>query len=199
MNKLTAIVTGLLLALPVAARADKASRSPSRSSMLSSEEPQILFGTDVDFALPIGNYSDVNGVGGGVLLTAEYPLRNIVDQLSLTARIGFEFHSDKDLGLGASSHVHSIPVLFGAKYYLMPDRQGLFGTVEAGLFDLMSNVDLGGGTSASSNDMKFGMGAGVGYTYEKWSARVNIHSHDVGNFGDAVMITAGVGYQFAGL
>jgi hypothetical protein len=201
MNKLTAIVTGLLLALPVAARADRAPQhSPSRSNMLSNtDEHQILFGTDVDFALPIGNYSDVNGVGGGVLLTAEYPLRNIVDQLSLTARVGFEFHSDKDLGGGISAHVHSIPVLLGAKYYLMPDRQGLFGSFEAGLFDLMTSVDAGAGGSASQNDMKLGMGVGVGYAYEKWSARVNVHSHDVGNFGDALMVTGGIGYQFIGL
>jgi hypothetical protein len=199
MNKLTAIVTGLLLAVPLAAHADRTTRAPSRSNVLSSEEPQILFGTDVDFALPIGNYSDVNGVGGGVLLTAEYPLRNIVDQLSLTARIGFEFHSDKDLGAGVSEHIHSIPVLLGAKYYLMPDRQGLFGAAEMGLFDLMENADAGAAGSLSQNEMKFGMGVGVGYTYEKWSARVNVHSHDVGNFGDAVMISAGIGYQFAGL
>jgi hypothetical protein len=202
MNKLTAIVTGLLLALPVAARADRAQHSPSRSSTLSNtDEHQILFGTDVDFALPIGNYSDINGVGGGVLLTAEYPLRGTIDQLSLTARVGFEFHADKAdvFGAGTGEHVHSIPVLFGAKYYVMPDRQGLFGSVEAGLFDLMAGADLGGGVSGSSNDMKLGMGLGVGYAYEKWNARVNVHSHDVGNFGDAVMISAGIGYQFAGL
>ena len=166
--------------------------------MLSStNESKLLIGTDVDFAMPLGNYSDVNGIGGGVLLTAEYPLVGIVDQLSATARVGFQFHADKDLGAGTSEHVHSIPVLLGAKYYLQSDRQGLFGTAELGLFDLMAGADLGGGVSASDNSLKFGMGVGVGYAYEKWSARVNIHSHDVGNFGDAMMITAGIGYQFA--
>ena len=33
---------------------------------------------------------------------------------------------------------------------------------------------------------------------KQWNARVNLHSHDFGSFGDAMMITAGVGYQFAG-
>jgi hypothetical protein len=201
MNKLTAtIAAGLLLCLSGAARAEKSSpRTASRSNMLGSSEHQIYFGTDVDFALPVGNYSDINGVGGGVLLTAEYPLVGIVDNLSATARIGFQFHSDKDLGGGVSEHVHSIPVLLGAKYYLMPERQGLFGAFEMGLFDLMASADLGGGVSASDNSMKFGMGVGVGYTWEKWNARVNIHSHDIGNFGDAVMLSAGIGYEFAGL
>ena len=74
MNKLTAtILTGLLLCFAGAARADKA-RTTNRSNMLGTQEHTIYFGTDVDFALPVGNYSDINGVGGGVLLTAEYPL-----------------------------------------------------------------------------------------------------------------------------
>jgi len=90
-------------------------------------------------------------------------------------------------------HVHSIPILLGAKYYLMPDRQGLFGAVELGLFDLMTSAG-----NTSQNDLKFGTGVGVGYAMKQWNARVNLHSQDVGHFGDLLMITAGVGYQFAG-
>jgi hypothetical protein len=195
--KLTAtIVTGLLLCFAGAARADKTSPRPaSRSNMLGSSEHQIFFGADADFALPVGNYSNVNGVGGGVLLTAEYP---VIEQLSATARVGFQFHANTTY-LGADVHMHSIPVLLGAKYYVMQqDRQGLFAAAELGMFDLMTAASVGA-TSASSNDLKFGVGAGIGYAYEKWNARVNVHSHDIGNFGDAVMITAGIGYQFAGL
>jgi hypothetical protein len=94
--------------------------------------------------------------------------------------------------------VHSIPVLLGAKYYVMQqDRQGLFAAAELGMFDLMTSATFGG-TSASSNDVKFGVGAGVGYQWNQWNARVNIHSHDMGNFGDSLMVTGGIGYQFAG-
>jgi hypothetical protein len=195
--KLTAtIVTGLLLCFAGAARADKSSpRTPSRSSMLGSAEHQVYFGADADFAMPVGNYSDINGVGGGLLLTAEYP---VLEQLSATARVGFQFHLDKGV-LGADAHVHSIPVLLGAKYYLLEtNRQGLFAAAELGMFDLMTGVSAGG-TSASQNDIKFGAGAGIGYSYEKWNARVNVHTHDVGHFGDAIMVTGGIGYQFAGL
>jgi hypothetical protein len=195
--KLTAtIVTGLLLCFAGAARADKSSpRAPSRSSMLGSSEHQIYFGADADFALPLGTYADTNGVGGGILLTAEYP---VIEQLSATARVGFQFHANKSF-LGADVHTHSVPVLLGAKYYVMQqDRQGLFAAAELGMFDLMTGASTPT-ASASSNDVKFGVGAGIGYAYEKWNARVNVHSHDVGNFGSAVMITAGIGYQFAGL
>jgi len=33
---------------------------------------------------------------------------------------------------------------------------------------------------------------------KQWNARVNLHSQDVGHFGDALDDHAGVGYQFAG-
>jgi len=55
-----------------------------------------------------------------------------------------------------------------------------------------------GGVSQSQNDLKFGTGIGVGYAMKQWNARVNVHTQSVGDFADALMITAGVGYQFAG-
>jgi hypothetical protein len=65
------------------------------------------------------------------------------------------------------------------------------------MFDLMSRVSRGT-VSATSNDLRFGLGAGIGYQQSQWSARVSVHSQDVGNFGSAMMITGGIGYQFAG-
>ena len=92
-------------------------------------------------------------------------------------------------------HVHSVPVLLGAKYYVMQnDRQGLFAAAELGMFDLMADSSALG----SSSNVKFGIGAGVGYQWNQWNARLNVHSHDMGNFGDAIMVTGGIGYQFAG-
>jgi len=93
------------------------------------------------------------------------------------------------------NHVHSIPVLLGAKYYVMPDHQGLFGAMELGMFDLMQGDSTGG----SANEVKFGGGIGAGWQMKQWNARVNLHSQDFGNFGDRMMISAGVGYQFIGL
>ena len=43
------------------------------------------------------------------------------------------------------------------------------------------------------------LGLGLGVQQNQWNARVNVHSQDVGNFGSAMMITGGIGYQFAGL
>ena len=192
MKKLTTVAAAIVLCLSVAARAESSRRSTSVSG---SHGEKFFLGVDGSFGLPIGNYADVNGVGGGVLLTGEYP---VIENLSATARIGFQYQLDKNIpGLGVDTHVHSIPVLLGAKYYLMPDRQGLFGAAEIGMFDLMTGASSGG-VSASQNDVKFGGGVGVGWAMKQWNARVNLHSHDFGSFGDAMMITAGVGYQFAG-
>ena len=199
MKNIIAVVAVGILCLSGAARADKSgapSTSRNNTSSLSSSSHSIFLGVDADFALPLGTYGDVNGVGGGAMLTAEYP---VIEQLSATARIGFQFHTDKNV-LGADTHVHSIPVLLGARYYVLPmgERQGLFASAELGMFDLMTSASAGG-TSASSNDVKFGVGGGIGYQWNQWNARVNIHTHDVGNFGDALMVTGGIGYQFIGL
>ena len=78
------------------------------------------------------------------------------------------------------------------------ERQGLFAAAEMGVFDLMTSASIGT-ASASSNDVKFGLGAGVGYQWNQWNFRVNVHAHDVGNFGDFVVVSGGVGYQFGGI
>jgi hypothetical protein len=193
MKTLTTIAAAVLLCLSSSARAESTRRSTSSTS--SSSGQKFLLGVDGSFGMPLGSYADVNGIGGGVLLTAEYP---VIEQLSATARIGFNYQLDKNIPTVGDMHVHSIPVLFGAKYYVMAqDRQGLFAAAEIGMFDLMSSVSTAGG-SASQNDLKFGGGVGLGWQMKQWNARVNLHSHDFGNFGDLLMVSAGVGYQFAG-
>jgi hypothetical protein len=157
----------------------------------------ISFGVDTDVSIPLGNYADANSVGGGVMVTAEY---HLLDVVGATMRVGFEAHMNRTVGL-TDSHVHAIPVLFGAKYYTSGNKTGMFGAFEAGIFDLISSTSTGGNrpTSASSNDLKFGMGVGLGYQQERWSARLNVHTQDIGNFSDAVVITTGIGYQFGSL
>jgi len=194
MNKV--ITAAVILCLAGAANAGDARTSHNRSQVASSAH-QILIGVDVESALPLSSaYSDLNGPGAGALLTIEYPM---MEQLSLTGRVGFQFHFDKSPIAGIDSHVHAIPVLLGAKYYIMQqDRQGLFAAAEIGTFGLMASVS-NGTTSASDTQLKVGMGAGVGYAWDKWNVRLNLHAQDVGNFGDFVMVSGGVGYQFAGL
>jgi hypothetical protein len=193
MKKLMAtIAAGVLLCLSSAAHAE-------RSSGARHGRRTILVGLDSEFAIPLGNYADVNSVGMGAILVGELPL---LEMVSGTARVGFQGHFDRTVGTGLGAHVNAIPILLGAKYYIGGDRQGLFGAFELGMFDLMTSVErrVGGNvTSNTSNDVKFGMGLGLGLNQDRWNARVNIHTQDVGNFGSAFVISGGIGYQFASL
>lgn len=191
MKKLISVIAVGLLFASSAARADKLRSAGSHSFF---KDHNIRLGVDTEVGIPLGNYADANGVGGGAFLNGELAL---LEQLAGTVRIGFQAHMDRTLA-GADSHVHAIPMLLGVKYFVGPDQQGMFGAFELGMFDLMSSVTRGA-TSATSNNLRFGLGAGIGYQQSQWSARVNVHTQDVGSFGNAMMITGGVGYQFAGL
>ncbi len=188
----TTVAVGLLLCA-FGARAERYQSSrPAK---------HVLVGLDTEFGIPLGDYSDVNSVGAGALVVGEMP---VMPMLGLTARLGFQAHVSRTIGAGLGAHVNAIPFLLGTKYYMGGQREGLFGAFEAGIFDLMSSVDRrvggGGGTvvTDTSNEVKFGMGAGVGYQEDRWNARVSLHTQDVGNFGSALAITGGIGYQFAG-
>src|SRR5512141_303722 len=100
MKTLTTIAAAVLLCLSSSARAESTRRSTSSTS--SSSGQKFLLGVDGSFGMPLGTYGDVNGVGGGLLLTAEYP---VIEQLSATARIGFNYQLDKTAGTD-DTHIH---------------------------------------------------------------------------------------------
>jgi len=191
MKNAIASIACLLLCVSGAAHAERA-RAHSQGFFRSHS---LMFGLDTEIGVPLGNYADVSSVGGGGALTAELTL---FDTMSATMRAGFELHSNRAVG-AASSHVHALPILLGTKYYLGSAREGLFGTFEAGTFVLMSSLTPTRGAATSSTDLKFGLGAGIGFQQDRWNVRVNIHTQDVGNFGDAFMMSAGVGYEFGGI
>ena len=188
MRNILQIALGVLL-LSGAALAERT--RPSSQSQDFLKQHNLRVGVDSEVGIPLGNYSDANSVGAGILLNGELPL---LDTVSATLRLGFEAHVDRTFG-AVNSHVNAIPMLLGAKMWFGPERQGMFGAAELGMFDLMSSVSQGT-VSNSSNNLRFGLGAGLGYQQGQWSARVNLHTQDVGNFGSAMMISGGIGWQF---
>jgi hypothetical protein len=187
MQKIPGIAVALVL-LSGAAFAEKSRPAASHGFL---RDHNLRLGVDTELGIPLGNYADQNSVGGGAFLNAELAL---LDAISATMRVGFQAHMDRSLA-GTDSHVHAIPALLGMKAYIGPNRQGAFGAFELGMFDLMSSF-VRGTVSNSSNDVRFGMGIGFGYQQSQWNARVNVHTQDVGHFGNAMMITGGIGYQF---
>jgi hypothetical protein len=189
MRKAIAYIACLLLCVSGAAHA---ARAHSQGFL---RGHSLMFGLDTEVGVPLGNYADASSVGGGVALTGEFTL---LETLSATMRVGFEAHADRNVA-ATSSHVNALPILFGTKYYLASQREGLFGSFEAGMFDLMTSITPARGASTSSNDLRFGLGAGIGFQQDRWNVRVNIHTQDVSNFGNAFMMTGGIGYEFVGL
>ena len=92
MKTLTTIALAALLCFAGSARAES-TRSSTRN-LRSSAREKLFLGLDGDFAVPVGNFSNVNGVGAGVLATAEYP---VMPELSATARVGFQYHANKNV------------------------------------------------------------------------------------------------------
>ena len=193
MKKAIARLACLLLCVSAAAHAERSRAVHSQGFF---RNHSLMFGLDTEVGVPLGNYADASSVGGGGALTAELSL---FDTLSATMRAGVELHSNRDVPAVGSSHVHALPILLGTKYYLGSSREGLFGTFEAGTFILMSSLTPARGAATSSTDLKFGLGAGIGFQQDHWNVRVNLHTQDVGNFGDAFMMTCGVGYEFGGI
>jgi len=191
MRNIYRIALGVLC-LSSAAFAEKSRPAAPAHGFL--QDHNLSIGVDTEASVPLGNYSDVNSVGAGAFVNAELAL---LDTVSGTMRLGFEAHMDRSIG-GISSHVNAIPLLVGGKAWLGQERQGMFGAFELGMFDLMSSVTRGT-ISGSSNDLKFGMGAGLGYQQNRWNMRVALYTQDVGNFGSAMLISGGIGYQFSGL
>jgi len=183
------VAFGFLLCVSGAARADR-----THVSRFHARGHSILLGLDTEFGVPLGNYADANSIGIGAIVNGEFTM---IDMLSATMRIGFQGHMDRTVGT-LNSHVHAIPILLGTKYYIGPDRAGLFGAFELGMFDLMSSVDTPRNGTTTSNDVKFGMGVGIGFQQDRWNVRLNMHTQDVGSFGNALMLSGGLGYQFAG-
>jgi hypothetical protein len=191
MKKVISALAVSVLCLSSAARADRSHNSGSRGFL---KEHSLRLGVDTELGVPLGNYSDVNSVGAGVMVSSELA---ITDALAGTARLGFQAHMDRSVGI-ASSHVNAIPFLLGTKYYLSSERQGMFAGFELGMFELISSTQRGT-VSNTVGDLKFGMGVGVGIQQSQWSARMSMHTQDLGNFGNAMVITGGIGYQFGTL
>ncbi len=191
MKRAIAQIACLLLCVSGAAHAE---RAHARSQAFLRGH-SLMFGLDSEVSVPMGNYADVSSVGGGLSLTSELTL---METLSATMRAGVQLHTNRDIG-AASSHVHAIPILFGAKYYVASAREGIFGAFEAGMFDLMSSATSARGVATSSNDLRFGLGVGLGFQQDRWNVRMNVHTQDVGNFGNAFVMSGGIGYEFTGL
>ncbi len=100
------------------------------------QSPRFSVGAEV--GLPMGDFSDVNGIGIGGSVRFEYPL---TDNIALYGTAGYLTFSGKDFdtGLGGTiegSSQNMIPVQVGIKYYLNEVQEGFYFDLEVGVHNI---------------------------------------------------------------
>ena len=132
---------------------------------------RISLGFGVEGALPLGDFSNASNFGIGGMGLIAYP---VDPNLTLTGKVGYMSFSSKASG-GPS--LHMIPVLVGARYFLMPSIESTsmrsYIAADAGIYN--SSVDLGGGFGTVSST-KFGIAPTVGAQFAA-GAGMNVDVH----------------------
>ena len=155
-------------------------------------------GVDGAFVLPVGDWSDVSGIGIGALAAGHYDLS---PQLAITGRIGYIHHLSKSQG-GSDFSTYEIPILGGAKYRFGQPGDGLYVGGEVGLVSLgarseFENPYSGEKESASDSDLEIGLTAGVGYEVGDLDFRGQMFFPTIDHLDDFMGVMATVGYRFA--
>ena len=131
-----------------------------------SQTPEMRIGGALNIALPVGTFGDIAGTGVGV--TGQFELK-FLPNLTGTGTIGYIKWAGKDFG-GYSYSISGVPILVGAKYYLVP-MVPFYALANLGLTIISTSTDVpsvnvfgysfgGGSVSASSSEFTFAIGAG---------------------------------------
>ncbi len=150
MKKLTAIIFAVLLFTGVSF----------------SQTPPMHIGASLNLGLPVGRFGDIAGTGIGV--TGQFEMQ-LIPNLVGTGTIGYIKWGGKDLPYGSYS-MSTVPILVGAKYYLVP-MVPFYALANLGITIVSSSVDVpavsyfgytvgGGSASASSSEFTFAIGGG---------------------------------------
>jgi len=163
---------------------------------------KTAFDASAAFALPVGNFADVSGIGFG----AFGGVRHLVAKnVHITGRAGFIYHLSKDFG-GYSIGTSELPLLAGVRYTFVPANDGgFYGGAELGmsvLFTRASSSTPGlnlGPQSGGDTSVKASTALNLGYQVGKLDARATMYFVDLGHLGDSMALMATVGYSFAEL
>ncbi len=150
----TAAPEATTTAAPAAAPADAA-------------EKKIGVGADVMFVLPLGDFADASGPQIGAVARVGY---RVMPALELTGRVGYLHGLSKEqsfsvLGttITSKTSISNIPIWVGARYFFMQPTSGLYGAAEIGANMLSAKAEVGGQSSSSDTETRFGFNVGAGY------------------------------------
>ena len=179
-----------VLAIPVFAHAEPTDGSPpAKKGML---------GADGAIVLPLGDWSDLAGLGLGATLHYEHPF----DQnWSFTGRVGYIHHLSKETG-PYSYTTSEIPFMVGAKYHLGAAAPGLYFAGELGLTIFRFDLEYDGPENPfvdevdhSDSETDLGMTLGAGYSMGNFDLAARLYAPDF----DVAGLMATVGYHFTSL
>jgi hypothetical protein len=186
MKRLSSILTIAIALFPKMGTA-RAAEPPKE------EAKNASIGADAVFALPVGNLSDVAGVGFGTLARFDY---RVADPVSVGARAGFVYHLSTSIG-NDSAGISEAPIFASARYHFLGrDPNGPYAALELGPVIVFGRATVQG-VAASSSDTKLGGTIGGGYQLGAIDLRAGLLVLDVGHLGDTLAIVAGAGYTFA--
>lgn len=158
----------------------------------------MLVGVDGGLVLPLGDWSNVSGLGFGALGRFELALD---PQLSVTGRLGYITHLEANDAYKTSE----LPILAGLRYGLSGEEDGLYVAGEAGLVNFtfrrpvasgVFGTTVSEGEKSSKSEPKFGLTAGAGYRSGKVDGRAGIFIVSVGDLEETFGLMATIGYNF---
>ncbi|MFT7581656.1 MAG: hypothetical protein ACI9MR_003334 [Myxococcota bacterium] len=145
---------------------------------------KMRLGVDLPILIPIGDFSDVAGLGLGVgLFHFEYKLSGI---LALTGRTGYLFHLDSN-----ERSTWEFPFVAGIKFFI----SDLYLAGEMGLNIVGLSVDSPIGT-VSKSDTQFATSLTAGYEIGDIDLRAGLWIPSLGDVGDGVELYFSAGYNF---
>ena len=191
--KMNILSNACILALSLAAvTAPAYGMAPGTAS--AGEDTKMAAGIDLAGELPVGNLADVAGFGLGALGRFEYNVNQ--SPLAVTARAGYIWHLDKNIGPATSSY-SEVPLLAGLKYSL--PTAPIYVATELGAMMVMNEVTGGPGPDQDNSATNLGFTAGAGYELGDVDIRMSLNFLDVSNMADAMAIGVTFGYNFWGM
>lgn len=151
-----------------------------------------------DFALPLGDFGDVYGLGVGPSVGLDI---NLTEVFTVFGQASYDFLMVKSDYSDIVSGSYMIPYQAGLKLYLGGDSQGLYGMALLGGHTLGSKVTiLGTETSDSSTLFSWGLGGGyrsgkldLGLRYNSISKEKDVESANASSY-----IGLRVGFMLSG-
>jgi hypothetical protein len=158
----------------------------------------VKLGVDGIVTVPVGNFSNVYGIGLGGLLRLEV---SPAPGFFITGRSGYIQHLSKSFtapGVTYDSKLGELPILAGAKFYT---DSGLYGSLEAGGTYLNPSVSVTTGTTLFSpgSEFKLSAAAGLGFAAGPVELGARLHSVDLGHISDTLQIGFTLGFNFVGV